>query len=239
MLRHRFGPAMALGAVLLTCGSVRAQIVYEFVDATTGLTQNNFIVPIGGTLPIRVYLHELTPGAPMFHSAGGLGSAAVALSFANPPGVAGLSLADITPATTTNGGAWDFGTPTLSPSGTSASVSVGQFTTGVAPDASGRVLLGTFALHGQAPGILTLTAADPNPLIAFDTSSFAAGANFIPLINYDPLITAGSATLTVTPVPEPSGLLVTFAVAAGLIFAARRLSPTSRAASPAPSDPAM
>jgi hypothetical protein len=101
------------------------------------------------------------------------------------------------------------------------------------------VLLGTFALHGQAPGILTLSAVDPNPLIAFDTSSFAAGANFIPLINYDPLITAGSATLTVTAVPEPTGLLLTFAVAAGVIFAARRLSPTFRAATPAPSEPAM
>jgi hypothetical protein len=118
-------------------------------------------------------------------------------------------------------------------------VSVGQFATGVAPDASGRVLLGTFALYGQAPGILTLSAADPNPLIAFDTSSFAADVNFIPLINYDPPITAGSATLTVTPVPEPSGLLLTFAVAAGLIFAGRRLRPATRAAVPASSDPAM
>src|SRR5262245_10805166 len=162
MLRHRFGPALTLATLLLCGGRASAQIVYEFANATTGVVQSSFIMPVGGTLSVRVYLHELTPGAPMFNSAGGLGAAGVRLSFDNPPGVAGLSLIDIAPATTTNGGAWDFGTPTLSVSGTSATVSVGQFTTGVVPDASGRVLLGTYALHGQAPGILTLGAADPN-----------------------------------------------------------------------------
>lgn len=223
MLRHRFGPSLALGALLLTGGLAPAQIIYEFANATTGLAQNNFSVPVGGTLPIRVYLHELTPGAPMFHSAGGLGSGAVGLSFANPAGVGGpLSLADIVPATTTNGGAWDFGTPTLSLLQSTASVADGQFTTGVAPDASGRVLLGTFALHGQAPGILTLSAVDPNPILAFDTSSFATGVNFIPLINYDPLITAGSATLTVTPVPEPASPVLVCLVTLGWVAYRRR-----------------
>src|SRR5262249_23202406 len=90
MLRHRFAPALALGVLLLTPSVAPAQIVYEFVDATTGLAQNAFAVPVGGTLPIQVFLHELTPGAPMFNSAGGLGSGAVRLTFANPPGVAGL-----------------------------------------------------------------------------------------------------------------------------------------------------
>src|SRR5262245_60551523 len=124
MLRHRFGPVrlatLALGALLLTGGSAPAQIVYEFANATTGAAQTNFSVPVSGTVPIRLYLHELTPGAPLFHSAGGLGSGAVRLSFNTPPGVAAvLSAADITAATTTNGGLWDFGTASLSASGTS------------------------------------------------------------------------------------------------------------------------
>lgn len=231
MFQHRFGPALALGALLLASSPAPAQIVYEFANATTGLAQNAFSVPVGGTLQIRVYLHELTPGAPMFHSAGGLGSGAVGLSFANPPGVGGpQSLADITPATTTSGGPWDFGTPILSPLQSNASLADGQFAAGVAPDASGRVLLGTFALHGQAPGILTLSATDPNPLLAFDTSSFAAGLNFVPLINYDPLITAGSATLTVTPVPEPA-TPVLICLAATLGWAAYRRRRVARASS--------
>src|SRR5215475_5639017 len=155
MLRHRFGPArpaaLALAALLLTGGPAPAQIVYEFANATTGAAQTSFSVSVGGTVAVRVYLHELTPGAPMFHSAGGLGSGAVRLSFNTPPGVAGLTAADITPATTANGGPWDFGTPTLSQTGTSAALADAALAAGVQPDAQGRVLLGTFTLHGLAP----------------------------------------------------------------------------------------
>src|SRR5262245_309040 len=119
MLRHRFGPArlaaLALAALLLTGGTAAAQIVYEFANATTGAAQTNFSVPVGGTVSVRVYLHELTPGAPQFNSAGGLGSGAVRMLFNTPPGVAGLTAADVTPATAANGGPWDFGTTTLGP----------------------------------------------------------------------------------------------------------------------------
>jgi hypothetical protein len=235
MLRHRFGTtplaALALGALALSAPPAPAQIVYEFADATTGAAQTDFSVPAGGALPIRIYLHELTPGAPLFHSAGGLGTGAVRLSFDTPPGVAGLSVADVAAATAANGGPWDFGTPTLSALGTSAALAVGALPAGVPPDAPGRVLLGTFTLHGLAPGTLTLGAADPNPATGFDTSSFAIGANAIPLINYDPLITAGAARLTVTPVSEPGGLGLA-CLAASLGWAAYRRRRAARAIGP-------
>lgn len=227
MRRCRFGPArlaaVVLGALLLTGGTAPAQIVYEFADATTGVTQTNFSVSVGGTIPVRIYLHELTPGAPLFHSAGGLGSGAVRLSFDTPPGVAGLSAADVTPAVAAGGGPWDFGTPTVSPSGASAAVADAALAAGVLRDAQGRALLGTFTLHGLAPGTVTLGAADPNPAAPFDTSSFAADPDGIPLVDYDPLIMSTTATLTVAPVPEPVGVLAACAVAAGLARVGRHI----------------
>src|SRR5262249_39207783 len=137
MVRHRFCTArlaaLALGALALAGGPAPAQVVYEFADATTDATQTNFSVPAGGALPIRVYLHELTPGSPLFHSAGGLGASGVRLSFATPPGVAALlSVADVAPATTAAGGPWDLGTPSVTP--TSGSVILGALLGGVAPD---------------------------------------------------------------------------------------------------------
>jgi hypothetical protein len=146
-----------------------------------------------------------------------------------------LSAADVTPATPATpatGGLWDFGTPALGGSGTSAALAAGALAAGVPPDAQGRVLLGTFTLHGLAPGAVALGAADPNPAIGFDTSSFAAGAGGAPLINDDPLIAAATATLTVSPVPEPAGVLAAGAAAAGLACTVRR-SRRARAAGPA------
>ncbi len=137
-------------------------------------------------VPIRIYLHELTPGAPLFQSNGGLGSGGVRLSFNTPPGIAGLSLADVSPATIANGGPWDLGTAT-STLGTSAAIADGALAAGVLPDAQGRILLGTFTLHGLAPGTVTLGAADPNPATGFDTSSFVADSSGIPATQLRPL----------------------------------------------------
>src|SRR5207253_1444300 len=111
---------------------------------------------------------------------------------------------------------WAGGTPSFSPgppalasAATSAAVSnFSGFTTGVVPETgtpTGRVLLGTFTLTGRSGGTMTLTASDINPNASFDTSSFNTNAQFVPNINYDPLIANGTATFTV-PVPEPSGL---------------------------------
>jgi hypothetical protein len=239
MLRHGLGPArlaaLAIGALALTIGSARAQITYEFANATNGVAQTNFSVAVGGSLPIQIYLHELTPGAPMFNGNGGLGSGGVRFSFNTPTGIAGLALTDVSPATTAAGGLWDLGTPTLNP-GISAAIADGALATGVKPDAQGRILLGTFTLHGLTPGMVTLGAADPNSAIGFDTSSFVAGANGIPLINYDPNLLAKMATLTVTPVPEPASLLAACTVAAGLTGAVRRIRRRTRAAFPTPLD---
>jgi hypothetical protein len=235
-LQHRSAriAALSLGALALTNGQVPAQITYEFANATTGTVQTNFSVTVGSSVPIRIYLHELTPGAPLFHSDGGLGSAGVRVSFNTPAGVASvLSVVDVVPATTANGGLWDFGTPNLSPLGTSATLADGALAAGVQPDAQGRVLLGTFSLHGLTPGTLTLGAANPNPSAPFNTSSFVADTSGIPLINYDPLIMSQSALLTVTPVPEPA--LVLFSCAAiGLTGAALRIRRDRRAGPASP-----
>jgi hypothetical protein len=83
---------------------------------------------------------------------------------------------------------------------------------------------------------VTLGAADPNPAIAFDTSSFAADPNGVPLVNYDPLIMTATATLTVAPVPEPASVLAACAAAAGLVRLGHRIHRRTRASVPAPSE---
>src|SRR5262249_62199239 len=93
-----------------------------------------------------------------------------------------------------------------------------------------------FTLHGLAPGAVTLGAADPNPAIAFDTSSFAADPNGVPLVDYDPLIMTATATLTVAPVPEPASMLAACAAPAGLAPVCPCIRPRTRASVPSPPD---
>src|SRR5438270_872435 len=105
--------SLALAALLLAGRPAPAQIVYEFAD-DTGAAKNSFSVLLGNTLPVRVYIHELTAGAPTLNSQGGLGSGGVRVTFNSPAGVAAVtSLTDVQPADTTIGGPWGFGTPEI------------------------------------------------------------------------------------------------------------------------------
>jgi hypothetical protein len=65
-----------------------------------------------------------------------------------------------------------------------------------------------------------LAAVDPTSS-AFDTSSFNSTGGF-PNIDYDPLLVAGSATLTVTGVPEPTSLVLAGLAAVGMALRRRR-----------------
>lgn len=191
-------------AVLALAGPANAQLAYQFADAA-GNPQTVFSVVEGNTLPIRIYLRDTTTGAPTLGANGGLGSSAVRLSYTNssvasiaiPGGVAGA----IPP--------WESGNSTGSVAGSSAALNVGIFTVqpnGALPQGD-RIFLGTFTFTASSVGTSSLTAADPNPASNFDTTYYSNGDGL------DTLISTASATLNVTPVPEPAALLL---AAAGL-----------------------
>jgi hypothetical protein len=212
-------------ALLCAAQPSNAQIVYEFANSS-GVAQTSFSMGTNSTLAIQVFIHELTAGAPTLNSQGGLGSGAVRVRFNNPAGIAAvLTTADVTPAVPPFAFA---GTPQFGSGANANTVSLadGALSTGVLPDAQGRVLLGTFVFHSNAAtGSTTLAAVDPTSS-AFDTSSFNSTGGF-PNIDYDPLLVAGSATLTVTGVPEPTSLVLAGLAAVGMALRRRRSARTS------------
>src|SRR3954447_10077406 len=97
-MSRSFVSALAVAGLIAAAGSARAQIRYEFAD-NAGNALSSFSVAPGGSIPIRVYLHELTAGAPTFNSQGGLGTGSVRVTFNTPGGVAAVqSASDVTPA---------------------------------------------------------------------------------------------------------------------------------------------
>jgi hypothetical protein len=208
---------LALAGLLCLEGAARAQLVYEFANASTGAAQTTFNVAVGGTVPIRVYIRDTATGAPTLTQNQGLGSAAVRVTF-NAAVAAVQSLTDVTPPVPP----WDLATPTF-PAGQvppqSVALSDGKLLApGITPASfseTQRVLVGTFLFHGISGGTVNLTAVDPNPGAAGDTSSFN------PAVSYDALLTQGTATLVVA-VPEPGTLALVGVGMAGLVAYRRR-----------------
>jgi hypothetical protein len=215
---------LAAAGLLLPARLAQAQIIYEFANGTTGAAQSSFTVPAGGTIPISVYIHETATGAPTLNSQGGLGTAAVRVTFNSPAGVAAVqTTADIVSPVPP----WDLATPTIGSgaNANTAALTVGKLVApGVLPNTQGRVLLGTFTLHALTSGTVNLSAVNPNSA-GYNTSSFNATGG-VPNINYDPLLQPGAATLTVSPVPEPGSLVLAGLAAVGLAAARRRRAKT-------------
>src|SRR5262245_3785966 len=93
-------------------------IVYEFANATTGLPQATFSVLQGQKVSVRIYLHELTPNAPLLTDTGGMGSGAVRLVYAPTTTASVATATDILTGAAPNG-PWTFGNAfidTVSPS---------------------------------------------------------------------------------------------------------------------------
>jgi hypothetical protein len=219
MMRHLLWMAAPL-ALLWAAQPSNAQIVYEFANSS-GVAQTSFSMGQNSTLAIQVFIHELTAGAPTLNSQGGLGSGAVRVRFNNPAGIAAvLTQADITAAVPP----WSFAGTQIGSGANANSVTLADaaLASGIFPDANGRVLLGTFLFHSNsAAGTTTLALVDPNPASAFDTSSFNTTGG-TPNIDYDPLLVPGSATLTVTGVPEPTSLALAGLAAVGMAIRRRR-----------------
>lgn len=170
-----------------------AQVLYQFADGT-GAPTNTFNVVVGDTVSIRIYLLDTTPGAPTLSANGGLGSAAVRLSYSN---AAAANIPNLTTGAVPATPPWLFGTTNGSVANASAVLNnASNFSTGVTPVLD-RILLGTFTFTGQSAGVSNLTAGDPNPGSNTDTTYFLGGTGL------DSLIGSSNAVLTVVAVPEP------------------------------------
>jgi hypothetical protein len=218
--------ALAVVALALAGQPVLAQttINYEFANSA-GVPTNAFTVLQGQKVSVRVYLHELTPGAPLMTDTGGMGSGAVRVTYIPATTASIAVLSDISTAAAPNG-PWTFGntfldtTPPTPPQNyavPSGRVANASFVSGsVVPDATGRIFLGTFTLTGNALGSVTLAAIDPNTTSTADNVTFS-GASL------DGSIASGSATLlVVSAVPEPGTLALAGVGFAGLVAYRRR-----------------
>lgn len=209
----RTATTIAALAVLVLASPASAQLQYQFADSA-GTATSTFSVPVGGTVAIRVYLRDTTGGAPTLNANGGLGSAAVRVSYTNS-GVA--SIANIGTDIVAAVPPWDFGTTAGSVANASGVLNdtIDISPAGALPT-SDRIFIGTFTFTANAEGTSNLTAADPNPGNGFDTTHFSNGAGL------DAVISNATATITVTPVPEPATVLGIAAVVVLTGRAARR-----------------
>jgi hypothetical protein len=206
----RTASSFAVLAVLGLAAPAQAQLQYQFADAT-GAASASFNVQVGSTVAVRVYLRDTTGGAPTLGANGGLGAAAVRVSYTNSASasIASDAVPSIPP--------WEYGTTLGTVAGASAVVNDGSDIAGVLPSGD-RILLGTFTFTGHAVGSSSLTALDPNPGSGTDTAYYGNGAGL------DALIGTATATVNVTPVPEPAVL----ALAAGVLSAGAALRRTRR-----------
>ena len=215
--------AWAVAAVVVSAaGPAFGQVVYEIRDNNGANPGGPFTVPVGGTLPLKIFLHDQGAGSPTLNQQGGLSAAAVRLLYTLADGVTNASAfaAVLNNATDVVAGPlWSFGTP--GGGGVSASsVTLADAKTGagVTADASGLILLGTFTLTGRSAGPVLLTARDKTP--GLDETTYSNPPNTA----IDSSIGNGTANLVVGAVPEPGTLALGGLAACGLAAIRRRRS---------------
>lgn len=196
----KFFALMPLIVVLLSAGKSHAQIEY-LITNSSGVFQSSYNLNQGATVTLQVYLRETTAGT--LSANGGLGSAAVRLTYNSTAGVASIAseASDITAAIPP----WDFSTTT----GTVANASgvlnlLSPAASGVSPPpgATDRILLGTFKLTASSIGTTNLVASDPNS-VAGDTTYFNTGASMDNLIS-----NSQNVVFNVVVVPEPMSIML-------------------------------
>jgi len=189
---------VALVGCLLAVGSARADLVFQFADAS-GNASSAFTVNAGSTVDVRVYLLQTSSTTTL--SSAGLLDGGVALKFSSTAPFTVSSSSAITPSSA-------FGGPNntnVSTSGgtTTASVQVHDDGGVLAPTTgadANRILLGTFTFSGLSAGSAVTVSAFPDPKSA---NNVDGNHN-----NLDSLITQSSAAITVVAVPEPSTVIL-------------------------------
>ena len=244
MRRHFLLAALAalLGAVP-TLQAQPSQFQFEFgptgpPDPITGLFAPSFvngaIIPVSPTAnnPFRVYLREITPGAPQLTAQNGMfavnfdaeipsaATNAIGFGFNNTPGTGFDFLnafsPDSTPATAPN--IANVQATSAGPFATDPNTGLpAPRPTGVTPDAIGRVFIGTMSF---APVQATTLATLRDSPQANGNQTYGTPPNFPDASFIDSQIQPY--TVTFQPIPEPATLTLAGLGAAGLFGLVRR-----------------
>ncbi len=185
---------LALAALVVAPAAAPAQLLYAWGDLSGNLVSSATVVGTGNSITLRVYAQDASAGATVFNSQGGLGSASVRVT-----GVTG-SASVISGLPDVGSTGWENGDTNGSNPPANVALNLFNINAGRLPDTTGRVLLGTVTLRGDALGTFTVTAADPFPANSGDVTLFGNGQSLDPL-------SPAQLQFMVIPVPEPTGLL--------------------------------
>jgi len=202
-----------LASVLLlgNCSFASAQsITYRWSDLSNNFSTDFGNVQVGSQISLRLWV-EQSGGNPL-GSDGGMFAYAGRVRYDNPLGstIPSTFASIVNPGSPPSNFGPDF-TPTIPPVG--AATINGQnsysnvfniassFSSGVLPDANGRIMLGTVRFTGQSSGLFSFRAEDPHPAASGDFTTFNN------LSSLDSLLVNGVAQFTVVPAPEPTALL--------------------------------